>query len=272
MIQWVVDATIQAGCERVIVVVGSHADEVRSILDQAYAQSSVQVETVEQAERLGTGHAVRVALEACNVTSGPVVVLNGDLPLIQAETVRMFAQTVADGKLAATVLTMTPPDPFGYGRIELDADGVIARIIEQKDCTPQQAAELLECNAGCYAFDGALLATHIGDITCDNAQGEYYLPDMLEILKSAGHAVGIYHCEDYRDGLGVNSRAQLAQLTAIARDRINNQLMAQGVTFIDPAQAWIGPDATIGRDTVVWPQTHLIGNTHVGEDCQLYRC
>lgn len=100
MIQWVVDATIQAGCERVIVVVGSHADEVRSILDQTYAQSSVQVETVEQTERLGTGHAVRVALEACNVTSGPVVVLNGDLPLIQAETVRMFAQTVADGKLA----------------------------------------------------------------------------------------------------------------------------------------------------------------------------
>ena len=269
MIQWIVDATIQAGCERVIVVVGSHADEVRSILDQAYAQSSVQVETVEQAERLGTGHAVRVALGACNVTSGPVVVLNGDLPLIQAETVRMFAQTVADGKLAATVLTMTPPDPFGYGRIELDADGVIARIIEQKDCTPQQAEELLECNAGCYAFDGALLSRHIGDVTCDNAQGEYYLPDMLEILKSAGHAVGIYHCEDYRDGLGVNSRAQLAQLTAIARDRINNQLMAQGVTFIDPAQAWIGPDATIGRDTVVWPQTHLIGNTHVGEDCQL---
>ncbi len=177
MIQWVVDATIQAGCERVIVVVGSHADEVRSILDQAYAQSSVQVETVEQAERLGTGHAVRVALGACNVTSGPVVVLNGDLPLIQAETVRMFAQTVADGKLAATVLTMTPPDPFGYGRIELDADGVIARIIEQKDCTPQQAEELLcQCNAGCYAFDGALLSRHIGDVTCDNAQGEYYLP------------------------------------------------------------------------------------------------
>ncbi len=269
MIRWVVDATIAAGCERVVVVVGSHADEVRAILDEAYAASPVTVETVEQTERLGTGHAVRVTLEATGICEGPVVILNGDLPLIQADTVRMFAETVADGSLAATVLTMTPPDPFGYGRIQLDADGVVERIIEQKDCTPEQDAQLLECNAGCYAFDGALLAAHIGEVTNDNAQSEYYLPDMLEILKRHGHGVSIFHCDDYRDGLGVNSRVQLAELTAIARDRINERLMTEGVTFIDPAQAWIGPDARIGRDTVVWPQTHLIGVCTVGESCQL---
>ena len=269
MIRWVVDATIAAGCERVVVVVGSHADEVRAILADAYADSPVSVETVEQTERLGTGHAVRVTLEATGISEGPVVVLNGDLPLIQADTVRLFAETVATGELAATVLTMTPPDPFGYGRIQLDADGAVERIIEQKDCTPEQDAELLECNAGCYAFDGALLAAHIGEVINDNAQAEYYLPDMLEILKRHGHAVSIFHCEDYRDGLGVNSRVQLAELTAIARDRINERLMTEGVTFIDPAQAWIGPDATIGRDTVVWPQTHLIGTCSVGESCQL---
>ena len=269
MIRWVVDAAIAAGCERVVVVVGSHADEVRAILDEAYAAGPVTVETVEQTERLGTGHAVRVTLEATGICEGPVVVLNGDLPLIQADTVRMFAETVADGSLAATVLTMTPPDPFGYGRIQLDADGVVERIIEQKDCTPEQDAQLLECNAGCYAFDGALLAAHIGEVTNDNAQSEYYLPDMLEILKRHGHGVSIFHCDDYRDGLGVNSRVQLAELTAIARDRINERLMTEGVTFIDPAQAWIGPDARIGRDTVVWPQTHLIGACTVGENCQL---
>ncbi len=269
MIRWVVDATIAAGCERVVVVVGSHADEVRAILDEAYAAGPVTVETVEQTERLGTGHAVRVTLEATGICEGPVVVLNGDLPLIQADTVRMFAETVADGSLAATVLTMTPPDPFGYGRIQLDADGVVERIIEQKDCTPEQDAQLLECNAGCYAFDGALLAAHIGEVTNDNAQSEYYLPDMLEILKHRGHGVSIFHCDDYRDGLGVNSRVQLAELTAIARDRINERLMTEGVTFIDPTQAWIGPDARIGRDTVVWPQTHLIGACTVGESCQL---
>ena len=269
MIRWVVDATIAAGCERVVVVVGSHADEVRSILDAAYADAPVSVECVEQTERLGTGHAVRVTLEATGICEGPVVVLNGDLPLIQADTVRMFAETVADGSLAATVLTMTPPDPFGYGRVQLGADGAVERIIEQKDCTPEQDEQLLECNAGCYAFDGALLAAHIGEVGCDNAQNEYYLPDMLEILKHHGRAVSIFHCDDYRDGLGVNSRVQLAELTGIARDRINQRLMTEGVTFIDPAQAWIGPDATIGRDTIVWPQTHLIGSCRIGEGCQL---
>ena len=269
MVQWIVDATIKAGCSRVVVVIGSHADEMRALIDGAYANSATKVECVEQTERLGTGHAVKVALEACGITQGPVVVLNGDLPLITADTVAKFAQTVATGELACTVMTMTPPDPFGYGRIKLGADGQIERIIEQKDCTPEQAAELLECNAGCYAFDGALLAAHIGEVGNDNAQAEYYLPDMVEILKRHGHAVTISHCEDYRDGLGVNSRVQLAELTAIARDRINERFMTEGVTFIDPAQAWIGPDAQIGRDTIVWPQTHLIGACRIGEGCQL---
>ena len=269
MIRWVADAAIAGGFDRVVIVVGSHADEVRAIAEAAYAGSDARVECVEQTERLGTGHAVKVALEATGIDAGPVVVLNGDLPLVTAETIRAFAESVSDGKAAATAFTITPPDPFGYGRIVLAADGTIERNIEQKDCTPEQAATLLECNAGCYAFDGALLAAHIGEVGCDNAQGEYYLPDMLEILKSHGQAVRAFHCDDYREGLGVNSRAQLAQLTAIARDRINEQLMAQGVTFIDPAQAWIGPDCTIGRDTVVWPQTHLIGECHVGADCQL---
>ncbi|WP_333789203.1 bifunctional UDP-N-acetylglucosamine diphosphorylase/glucosamine-1-phosphate N-acetyltransferase GlmU [Parolsenella catena] len=269
MIRWVADAAIAGGCGRVVIVVGSHADEVRAIAEAAYAGSDARVECVEQTERLGTGHAVKVALEATGIDAGPVVVLNGDLPLVTAETIRAFAESVSDGKAAATAFTITPPDPFGYGRIVLAEDGTIERNIEQKDCTPEQAATLLECNAGCYAFDGALLAAHIGEVGCDNAQGEYYLPDMLEILKSHGQAVRAFHCDDYREGLGVNSRAQLAQLTAIARDRINEQLMAQGVTFIDPAQAWIGPDCTIGRDTVVWPQTHLIGECHVGADCQL---
>ena len=269
MIRWVADAAIAGGCDRVVIVVGSHADEVRAIVDAAYAGADAQVECVEQAERLGTGHAVKVALEATGIDEGPVVVLNGDLPLVTAQTIQAFAASVSGGNAAATAFTITPPDPFGYGRIVLAQDGTIERNIEQKDCTPEQAATLLECNAGCYAFDGAQLAAHIGEVGCDNAQGEYYLPDMLEILKSHGQAVRAFHCDDYREGLGVNSRAQLAQLTAIARDRINEHWMAEGVTFIDPAQAWIGPDATIGRDTIVWPQTHLIGHVTVGEECQL---
>lgn len=268
---WVIDAALAAGCSRIVVVVGSHSDEVRALISAAYKDTphAAAIECVEQIERLGTGHAVRVALEATGIAEGPVVVLNGDLPLIQAETIRTFASTVAEGGHAGAILTFTPPEPFGYGRIELAENGSVNRIIEQKDCTPEQAAELTECNAGCYAFDGALLAAHVGEITNDNAQSEYYLPDMVEILKDHGHSVTIFHCDDYRDGLGVNSRAQLAELTGIARDRINERLMAEGVTFIDPTQAWISPDAHIGRDSIVWPQTHLIGACRIGEDCQV---
>ena len=270
MVRWVVDAALAGGCDRVVVVVGSHADEVRAILDAAYAgHTDAHVECVEQTERLGTGHAVRVALEATGISAGPVVVLNGDLPLVQPQTIAKFAESVATGKAVATIFAMTPPDPFGYGRLELDETGAVIRNIEQKDCTPEQAASLTECNAGCYAFDGAALAAHIAEVGCDNAQHEYYLPDMLQILREHGGRVEAFHVDDYTEGLGVNSRAQLSQLTCVARDRINARLMAEGVTFVDPTQAWVGPDCTIGRDTVVWPQTFLLGDTHVGEECQL---
>ncbi|MDO4291229.1 MAG: bifunctional UDP-N-acetylglucosamine diphosphorylase/glucosamine-1-phosphate N-acetyltransferase GlmU [Eggerthellaceae bacterium] len=268
MVCWVVDAALAAGCNRVVVVVGNRSDEVRALIAAAYDGTSCAgtVECVEQTERLGTAHAVRVALEATGIDAGPVVVLNGDLPLIGADTIRAFAGTVEGGANAGAVLTFTPPDPFGYGRVELAADGSVNRIIEQKDCTPEQAAELLECNAGCYAFDGALLAAHIGEVGNDNAQGEYYLPDMVEILKGHGESVVISHCEDYRDGLGVNSRAQLAELACVARERINARHLAAGVTMWDPAQVWIGPDVEIAPDVELLPQVILMGATRIGED------
>ena len=264
LVSWVTRAARAAGAERIVVVVGNGAQEVRDHL-----ANEKNVEFVEQAERLGTGHAVRVALEATGIDAGPVVILNGDLPLIEPKTVRAFAESVADGGHAASVLTMTPPDPHGYGRIELAEDGTVARIIEQKDCTSEQDARLLECNAGCYAFDGALLAAHVSEIGNDNAQGEYYLPDMVEILRGHGHATTIVHCEDYREGLGANNRVQLAELAALARDRINERLMLDGVTMLDPATTWVGPDVTVGRDTVLLPMTMLWGATSVGEGCVL---
>ena len=264
LVSWVTRAAREAGAERIIVVVGHGADEVR-----AHLATEKDVECVEQAERLGTGHAVRVALEATGVDSGPVVILNGDLPLIEPATVRAFADAVADGSHAAAILTMTPPDPFGYGRVELAADGTVTRVVEQKDCTPEQSATLVECNAGCYAFDGALLAAHVGEIGNDNAQHEYYLPDMVEILRGHGHATTVLHCDDYREGLGANNRVQLAELAAMARDRINVRLMEGGVTMLDPATTWVGPDVTVGRDTVLLPMTMLWGRTSVGEECVL---
>lgn len=262
LVSWVTRAARNAGADRIIVVVGNGAEEVR-----AHLASETDVECVEQAERLGTGHATRVAIEAAGVTEGPVVVLNGDLPLIESKTIRAFADSVAGGEHACAVLTMTPPDPFGYGRIELAPDGSVERIVEQKDCTPEQDANLLECNAGCYAFDGALLCEHIGEVGCDNAQHEYYLPDMVQILRAHGHATTITHCPDYVEGLGVNSRIQLAELTALAQEKINRALMASGVTMLDPKTVWVGPDVEVGRDTELLPMTMLWGQTKVGEGC-----
>ena len=260
LVSWVTRAARNAGADRIIVVVGNGAAEVR-----AHLASETDVECVEQTERLGTGHATRVAIEAAHVTEGLVVVLNGDLPLIEADTIRAFADSVADGEHACAILTMTPPDPFGYGRVELAADGTVERIVEQKDCTPEQDKNLLECNAGCYAFDGALLAKHIGEVGCDNAQHEYYLPDMVQILREHGHATTITHCDDYVEGLGVNSRVQLAELTELAQQKINRRLMASGVTMLDPKTVWVGPDVTVGRDTELLPMTMLWGKTTIGE-------
>ena len=260
LVSWVTRAARNAGADRIIVVVGNGAEEVR-----AHLASETDVECVEQAERLGTGHATRVAIEAAGVTEGPVVVLNGDLPLIESDTIRAFADSVADGEHACAILTMPPPDPFGYGRVELAADGTVERIVEQKDCTPEQDKNLLECNAGCYAFDGALLAKHIGEVGCDNAQHEYYLPDMVQILREHGHATTITHCDDYVEGLGVNSRVQLAELTELAQQKINRRLMASGVTMLDPKTVWVGPDVTVGRDTELLPMTMLWGKTTIGE-------
>ena len=264
LVSWVTRAAREAGAGHIVVVVGHGADEVR-----AHLADEGDVECVEQAERLGTGHAVRVALEATGVSSGPVVVLNGDLPLVEPATVRAFADAVADGTHAAAILTMTPPDPFGYGRVELAADGSVTRVIEQRDCTPEQAEALTECNAGCYAFDGALLAAHIGEVGNSNAQHEYYLPDMVEILRGHGHATTIVHCEDYREGLGANNRTQLAELTRLAQERINERLMDEGVSMLDPRTVWVGPDVTVGRDTVLLPMTMLWGSTTVGEECTI---
>lgn len=262
LVSWVTRAARAAGAERIVVVVGHGAGEVR-----AHLASEKDVECVEQTERLGTGHAVRTALEGARVTEGPVLVLNGDGPLVEAETLRRLAAPVTSGEAAEAILTWTPADPFGYGRLEFDEDGSVARIIEQKDCTSEQAATLTSCNPGFYAFDAALLAAHIGELTTNNAQHEFYVTDMVEVLRGHGLRVAAVTADDPDELLGVNSRAQLAQLTAIARDRVNARLMAEGVTIMDPATTWVGPDVTVGRDTILLPMTMLMGATRVGEEC-----
>ena len=262
LVWWPVNAARKAGADRIVVVVGHGADEVRAVF-----ANDADVECVEQAERLGTGHAMMCVRDALGDFSGPTVVLYGDTPLMRAETIANLVAHTQAGHNACTVLTMSPEDPTGYGRIKRDADGSVLAIIEHKDCTPEEQRTLTECNSGIYCFCGRRLSENIDKIGNDNAQGEYYLTDMVGIYRELGEPVSALLADDDSELLGVNSRIQLAQVTKIMQRRINEGLMASGVTMLDPDQVWVGPEVTVGRDTELLPQTMLWGKTAIGEDC-----
>ena len=260
LVWWAVESARRAGIERIVVVVGNGAGEVRS-----YFEGDSDVEFVEQTERLGTGHAVRVVRDALGGFSGPVVVTYGDSPLVRPETISRLVEAGTSAHNACTVLTMTPPDPTGYGRI-LQEGGQVTGIVEEKDCTPEQRL-VRECNSGMYCFCGRRLSENIDRVGNDNVKGEYYLTDMVGIYHAMGEPVAALHCDDYTELLGVNDRVQLAEATKLMQRRINEGLMASGVTMLDPDQVWVGAEATVGRDTVLLPQTFIWGRTTVGRDC-----
>ena len=262
LVWWTVDAARKAGADTIIVVVGNGADEVRAIF-----ADDEDVRCVEQTERLGTGHAVRCVRDAVGAFQGPTVVLYGDTPLVSPETIRALVDETRAHHSAATVLTMVPPDPTGYGRIDRAQDGSVRAIIEHKDCTSEQQAALTECNTGMYCFCGRRLTDNIDRIGTDNAQGEYYLTDMVGIYVSMGEPVGTMVATDYTETLGVNSRVQLACATKIMQRRINEHLMEAGVTMLDPDQVWVGANVRVANDTELWPQTYLFGDTEIGSDC-----
>ncbi len=261
LVWWSVRAARDAGVDRVVVVVGNGADEVRASL------AGEDVTFVEQTERLGTGHAVRVVRDALGGFQGPVVVLSGDSPLLRADTIKDLIQRTMATHNACTVLTMTPPDVTGYGRLDFAEDGSVRAIIEHKDCTPEQRERLTECNSSIYCFCGGRLTANIDKIGNDNVQHEYYLTDMVGIYVGMGEPVAAVHVDDYTELLGVNSRSQLAEANKVMQRRINEGLMAEGVSMLDPDSVWVGPDVTVGRDTVLLPLTMLWGKTSIGEGC-----
>ncbi len=262
LVWWPVNAARQAGADRIVVVVGHGADEVRAIF-----ADDADIECVEQSERLGTGHAMKCVLDAVGSFEGPTVVLYGDTPLMRAETIANLVEVTRANHNACTVLTMSPEDPTGYGRIKRDAEGNVLAIVEHKDCTPEEQATLTECNSGIYCFCGRRLTENLGKIDNNNAQGEYYLTDMVGIYREMGEPVAALLAEDDSELLGVNSRVQLAQVTKIMQRRINEGLMASGVTMLDPDQVWVGAEVTVGQDSELLPQTMLWGDTHIGQDC-----
>ena len=258
MVRWVIDAARAAGIERVVSVVGHAREQVIPLVE---TDTSICV----QPERDGTGGAVRVCAEEFKNFDGSLVVLSGDCPLITPETIQALIKKRKESNAAVVVLTMTPPDPHGYGRIVRDAAGNVSRIVEEADATPEER-EITECNSGFYCFSARALFEALEQLNSNNAQGECYLTDVLEICVAAGMGVCALPAASAAECLGVNSRAQLAAATKILQRRINNAHMSAGVSMTDPDQVWIGPDVQIEQDVELLPQTMLFGNTRVGED------
>ena len=252
-------AELQPG--RLVVVVGHGRDEVREHL----AGIAPDAVTVVQEEQRGTGHAVRITLEALGpVSGGSVVVLAGDTPLLRGSTLQALVDRHARTAAGASVLTALLDDPSGYGRIVRAADGTLARIVEQRDADPDVAA-IREINSGMYAFDPELLAAALARVTADNAQGEEYLTDVIGLLSADGTRVEAVLADDDREILGVNDRVQLANAGALLRTRIAEHWMRAGVTIVDPASTWIDVDADLSRDVTLLPDTSVLGPTAIAE-------
>lgn len=257
LIRWVVDTARQAGAENIVCVLGHGRDMV-----EPHVANDTTV--VIQFEQKGTADAVSVCHGAVAEGTKSVLVLNGDCPLITAETLRELVRAREESNAGVAVLTMEAPDPHGYGRILRDAGGMVERIVEQKDCDEIQDA-ISECNSGFYCFDASMLFDALVKVDSNNSQNEFYLTDVIEIARASGRAAIGVKAEDPDECLGVNTRIQLAEATKILQLRINHAHMLNGVTIIDPAQAWIGPDVVLENDVEIWPQTFLAGSTHIGE-------
>ena len=254
----VLHAAGAAQASRTVVVVGHKADQVRAHL----AEIAPGATPVLQAEQNGTGHAVRIALDAIPEAAGTVVVLNGDVPLLRAETVEALVTAHESTRRGATVLAAEVAEPAGLGRIVRDAEGNLERIVEERDASPEIRA-IREINAGIYVFDAALLREALGKLSTDNDQGEEYLTDVFGILAAVGHPVGVHVAADAQETLGCNDRAELARLRALLRDRVNTAWMRAGVSILDPATTWIDVTVTLEADAVVDQNSQLQGATTV---------
>ncbi len=250
--------------ERIVVVVGHQAEQVRAALEHTGVRFATQT------EQKGTGHALQMCRDAVPY-DGLLLVGYGDTPLLSAATFRAVVDAQAQSSHAATLITTRLADPTGYGRVLLDERRNVTAIVEQKAATPEQLLVDL-INSGIYCFRSDLLWEHIGSIEPNNAAGEYYLTDLAEILNRAGHTVGNLEIADPTELLGINTRLELAEVDAILRTRKVRQLMLDGVTIEKPETVTVDAEVAVGRDTVLEPFTRLTGKTTIGEDCVIGSC
>jgi bifunctional UDP-N-acetylglucosamine pyrophosphorylase/glucosamine-1-phosphate N-acetyltransferase len=262
MILWPLLAARAAGADHVVVV-----DNPKRRLAEHLPED---VEVAIQAQPRGTGDAVAAAKDVIDPTA-PVLIINGDMPLITGEAIAALVEAHAEAGAAATLASMELEDPAGYGRVVRGADGSVERVVETKtegDATAEELA-IREVNAGLYLFDGGGLLEALAQLDADNAQGELYLPGVLPILRDAGKLVQAHPLADPDLALGVNDRVDLAHVTQLAQRRIHKAHQRAGVTIVDPASTTIEADVAIGRDTVIEPSTFLRGSTRIGDDARI---
>ena len=257
--KWVIDASEAAGADKVCAVVGHKAETVKEVLGDV-------CEFALQAEQKGTGHAVMQAIDVIKNSKGEVVILNGDTPLITAETINKAIEYHKNNGNQATVITAILDDATGYGRIVRDNDGSVLKIVEQKDASEEEK-KINEVNSGMYVFDAQSLVYALDKITPNNAQGEYYLTDTLEILLSAGKKIGGYAISDNDEIRGINDRVQLNEAEKIMQKRINEYHMRNGVTMRNPESVYIEDGVEIGNDTEICQNVTIKSGTKIGSDC-----
>lgn len=246
----------------VTVVVGHRADVVQGRLAERQ-----NLAFVLQEPQLGTAHALQQTEQALTGQSGTVVLLSGDVPLLTSSTLHRLMETHRGAKAAATVVTATVERPYGYGRIVRSA-GRIVRIVEERDATPSER-QIKEINSGIYAFDLAPLFEALRGIASQNAQGEFYLTDLIAIYRRRKLPVETHMVENAEEIRGINSRTELAEVSRLVRQTKNEELMAAGVTLVDPATTYIEPDVEIGPDTIIHPGVTIEGSTRIGAACEI---
>lgn len=261
MVELVLDSLSDLEMQEVITVVGHGAERVKEVLGD-------RTKFVLQAEQLGTAHAVKVAKDELKDKEGTTIVMYGDTPLIRSETINNMLDHHEKMNAKATVLTAIADNPFAYGRIIRDVNGNLVKIVEEKDATEQER-KIKEINSGIYCFDNKLLFEMLEKVKNDNNQGEYYLPDVLGLIREQKEIIETYLCDDFDETFGVNDRVALAYAENVMRNRINTKHMLAGVTLVDPTNTYIAPNAVIGRDTTIYPNVTIKSNTIIGEDCKI---
>lgn len=251
----------------ICVVVGHQAEEVKAAVESELGPGVASFAL--QAEQRGTGDAVMTARDILAGSASTVLVLSGDVPMVRAETLRALIERHQSESAACTILTIKLENPSGYGRMVRGASREFVKIVEQRDATEEER-QIREVNSGIYCFDGQKLFAALEKVRPENSQGEYYLTDVPAILKSAGEHIGLYEHQDAREVSGINTRAELAEFENLIRRRTIRRLMLEaGVTFLDPAHAYISADAVISCDCIIHPDVHIEGKSVLGAGCEI---